>query len=71
MILGRDLGEWVMSVFRNNGGNLYTFQAAKTIYFAHTPSKCYIIEKKSGPKVLSLVSRNTVLFSNGVLIFPK
>lgn len=54
----------------------YTFQSAKKIYFTKTPSKYLLMEKKidySKPRVLSLFSRNTFLYSreNGTLLFPK
>ena len=60
----------------NANKNLYTYHSAKKIYFACTPSKFILLEKKeSKPSVitLSLVSRNTVVISkkNGMLIFPK
>jgi len=75
MIL-RGNGVWIMEQFRNHATNLYTFQDAKKIYFAKTPSKYYLIEKKtSSPstRVLSLFARKTVLISkeNGILLFPK
>ena len=65
-----------METIRNSATNLYTFQAAKKIYFTRTPSKCLLVEKKvcdTNTKVLSLVSRNTVLISkeNGILLFPR
>ena len=65
-----------MEPLRNNTTSLYTFQSAKKIYFTKTPSKYFLIEKKNttpATKVLSLVSRNTILISseNGVLLFPK
>ena len=61
---------------QNNATQLYTFYSAKKIYYAQTPSKCLLIEKKeSSPstRVLSLVSRNTILYSKeeGILLFPK
>ena len=54
----------------------YTYHSAKKIYFAKTPSKYILLEKKDvKPSVitLSLVSRNTVVISkeSGMLLFPK
>ncbi|MBR3211196.1 MAG: hypothetical protein IKF71_04595 [Bacilli bacterium] len=65
-----------MEPIQNNTTSLYTYQSAKKIYFTKTPSKYFLIEKKTTTpttKVLSLVSRNTVLISreNGILLFPK
>ena len=65
-----------MEMIRNSATHLYTFHSAKKIYFAKTPSKYMLMEKKvscTNTKVLSLVSRNTVLISkeDGVLLFPK
>lgn len=65
-----------MEVIQNHVTNLYTYHSAKKIYFAHTPSKYLLMEKKmSSPstRVISLVSRNTVVISkeNGALLFPK
>lgn len=65
-----------MESMRGNSSQLYTFCSAKKIYFAHTPSKYLLMEKKktsSQTRVISLVSRNTVLISkkNGVLLFPN
>ena len=65
-----------MEVIQGSVANLYTFYSAKKIYFAHTPSKYLLMEKKaSSPstRVLSLVSRNTVVINkeNGVLLFPN
>ena len=65
-----------MEPIRNNVPNLYTFQAAKKIYFAQTPSRYLLMElRETSPstKVLSLVSRNAVVISkeNGMLLFPK
>ena len=71
MVLGRDSGEWVMRVFGNSEGNLYTFHSAKKIYFVPTPSKYLLIEKKTGPRALNLVSRKTAIFSNGIPVFQK
>lgn len=69
-------GVLIMESIRHNTTSLYTYQDAKKIYFTKTPSKFFLIEKKSitpATKVLSLVSRNTILISgeNGVLLFPK
>ena len=65
-----------MKMIRSSATNLYTFRSAKKIYFAQTPSKYLLMEKKeSSPstRVLSLFSRNTFLISreNGILLFPK
>ncbi len=65
-----------METIRNQGANLYTFYSAKKIYFAQTPSKYLLMEKREtspSTKVVSLVSRNTVLISreNGMLLFPR
>lgn len=60
-----------MSVFRNSVGNLYTFHSAKKIYIAQTPSKYLLIEKKSGPRALNLISRKAAIFSYGIPVFPK
>lgn len=65
-----------MESIRNNATNLYTFYSAKKIYFAQTPSKYLLMEMKEtcpNTKVVSLVSRNTVVISreNGMLLFPR
>ena len=65
-----------MEAIRNQESNLYTFYSAKKIYFAQTPSKYLLMEKREtspSTKVVSLVSRNTVLISkeNGMLLFPR
>ncbi len=65
-----------MEMIRSNATSLYTFHSAKKIYFAQTPSKYLLMERKeSNPsnRVLSLISRNTVLINKdtGLLLFPK
>lgn len=58
--------------------NLYTFHSAKKLYLAHTSEKYILMEIKENKtvidrKVLSLVSRNTVVLSRdgGMLLFPR
>jgi hypothetical protein len=67
------LGEYKKDVIEKN---LYTFYSAKKIYFASTPSKYFLLEKKDDKpqvKSISLCSRNTVVIckKNGMLLFPK
>lgn len=76
MVLGRNYGVWIMELIRSSSTNLYVFRSAKKIYFAQTPSKYLLMEKKEtvpSRKAVSLVSRNTVVISreNGVLLFPR
>ena len=55
---------------------LYNFYSAKTIYFARTPFKFFLIEKKnpsSSVQSVSLTSRNTVLIhkKTGISLPPE
>ena len=57
-----------------NEKTLYSFYSAKKIYFAKTPYKYYLLEKKkSSQKIVSLTSRKTILTNskNGMLLFPE
>ncbi len=59
---------------RENKGNIYTFYSAKKIFFAMTPSRAMLLEKKEDKiKAISLISRNPIVISkdSGMLLFPK
>lgn len=56
--------------------NVYTFHSAKKIFFARTPSKTMLLEKKDNKtkiKAVSLISRNPIVFNkdSGMLLYPK
>ncbi len=56
-----------------NGQSIYTYLDSKKIYFISKRGKYMLIEKNNTKKVLSLVSRNTVVIdkNNGILLFPN
>lgn len=83
MVLERKVlmeGDYMRTVLsdleKENKKNVYTYYSAKKIFFAMTPSKAMLLEKKEDNtrvKAISLISRNPIVISKdtGMLIFPK